>query len=712
MDIAPWRATAPENSFRFRRFPELDKVGRKMVASFRQFERGNPKEGAGAGGFPFKEAFLTRMASKGKATNAPALPTVMDRAIDAQCGCPHTGALDVQRDVGRVEPPLPCSGRIPVDGSAFPFRWSVEDWYEFEISKVRQQRFLFENDDAGGNASECTYKVIITTFWDHHAEKLAEDLSSFFRDIARQIIEEKLSSIRSLLAASATTGSAAPDLLALFDTGKSPFDSSQALSYDDDEKLALIRRELAELENQCVQLLATMNATPTEADNDQSAWPLIERLEPWIKMVEFWTQNQETCWADAEMSTKKYEFRKFFRVIKMKLPFYSIDFERRLLDTKSWLHRHATSEYHFIARRNIVVDANSFPIDHDPSEKCTHEHHRLFSFAIDWQAPPFDTVSTYIVIQGDSWERVAEKLGTTVDMLKCCNDGKIHLESGRTLIVPPTSTRKIPYSSVPPVYFTLSPGSARSWSAVAAAARCDPEELKDMNPHLDSQADISPSITQLQVPISPATMDCVFAGTEPTFEGDTFESIALRLGASVESVRTANPLVASPSEVREVVVPRNAKFPRKLTDPLLRPSAASEQLFSRSVSEASNLSIPRKPEVASKFPSEFLTASSQYPEQSQPCGTDDNWISYTSTFLDKELSAKHDATPSYNVNRLWPMQQVPDSLDSTPFEEDQTWFLHNVPMQQDEIFHPEGYIQDLPHVNNEQYGVSLQWRAP
>jgi hypothetical protein len=80
--------------------------------------------------------------------------------------------------------------------------------------------------------------------------------------------------------------------------------------------------------------------------------------------------------------------------------------------------------------------------------------------------------------------------------------------------------------------------------------------------------------------------------------------------------------------------------------------------------------------------------------------------------LDPDLSFDDEHTPVYNVNRLWPMVQVPGRVDQSPFEEDQTWFMHHIPVQQTEIHHPEKELQDLPFANHEQFARSLEWTAP
>ncbi|KEG06331.1 hypothetical protein DQ04_14591020 [Trypanosoma grayi] len=87
-------------------------------------------------------------------------------------------------------------------------------------------------------------------------------------------------------------------------------------------------------------------------------------------------------------------------------------------------------------------------------------------------------------------------------------------------------------------------------------------------------------------------------------------------------------------------------------------------------------------------------------------------MSYTAKYLDKQFTHQAEPTPVYNVNKLWPMQQVPGKVDQTPFEEDQTWLLHPIPVQQMEQHHPEKDLQDLPFVNHEQFPRSLEWTAP
>ncbi|KAH8620026.1 hypothetical protein ERJ75_000104800 [Trypanosoma vivax] len=451
-DYRPWSASAPPNAFRFRPFSEFDAKGREYVQYFREFSRfdAHKSQGKGQNGFPFREAYLAKMNEENSKTPPPTLETIMDRAVREQHQHSRVPSqLEVQRDVGRMEKPPPCAGKIAVDRSVFPFVWKTEDWYEYEVSKVRNRRFVFHNTEEGGiHGSEVTYKIVLEGFWDHHVMKLAEDVCMFLKDVGRQITEEKLLAVRRMLQG----GAVDPDLVSTFNAAHAgPF--GKADIYDTEEVVNFLRADLFKLEEQCLGIINRCNTPVPGATNiydPHVSWPHVEKLEPWIRMAEFWTSSSDTSFTELEMSTAHYEFRKFFRVIICKLPFQSTEFEKRMYDIRHWLHRQTSCEFHTIYRRNVVHDAAVFPTEHDPATPTTHEHHRMFSFALDWQSAPTNRLGVYTVAQGEDWESIAMRLGCDVRELRNANPSIETLETGCAINVPNCATRRLSsFGSIP-----------------------------------------------------------------------------------------------------------------------------------------------------------------------------------------------------------------------------------------------------------------------
>lgn len=737
-DYRPWSASAPANAFRFRPYNEFDSKGREYVQHLREAQRYTPQSsrGKGAKAFPFREAYLTKMNTAETATTPPpSRETILSRAIaERQQHATILSPLEVQRDVGRLEAPLPCAGKVPADRSSFPFRWNTEDWYEYEVAKVRNRRFTFENtQDNTLQSSEVTYRIVLEGSWDHHVMKLADDVTMFVKDIGRQVVEEKLRNIRASIESLESGAAVDPEMVAAFNAAlKGPFGGSDR--YDAEEVAHFLREEWQRLEEQCVGLINRANVPVPGTSNiydPNVSWPYVEKMEPWTRLAEFWTSSSDTSFTELEMSTAHYEFRKYFRVVVVKMPFQSTEFEQRLYAIRHWLHRQTTCEFHTTYRRNIVHDAAVFPTEHDPDVKPTHEHHRLFSFALDWQSAPVDLLDVEVCREGDTWASVAVRLGCSEDALRSANDTLESLSAGVSINVPRTATRRLPSTSSAPAVLPLQPGDGKppvtSWRMAADLLGCSVEELQQANGEAaltyrasegDGEGSFDPAVTELLVPSAAAraTPESSFAAVELVFEGDTWATIAARLGCSEADVRGCNDGAgADLSALATVRVPATATTPRRLTHPQLRPQAATDALLPRTLGEkavAGLDEIPRLPPNAEKFPHEYHTPTSRYPATPQEPSASDNWIAYTAKYLDKQLLLQDEPAPVYNVNKLWPMQQVPGKVDQTPFEEDQTWFMHPIPVQQMEQHHPEKDLQDLPFINHEQFPRSLDWRAP
>lgn len=734
-DYRPWSASAPPNAYRFRPYNEFDAKGREYVQYMRQFARYDPLKSRGKGqkGFPFRDAYLTKMNEANNTTPPPTLETIMDRAVREK----HQNArilspMQVQRDVGRLETPLPCAGNIPVDRSRFPFCWKTEDWYEYEVAKVRNRRFVFENTEEGGiHGSEVTYKIILEGFWDHHVMKLAEDVCAFLRDIGRQITEEKLGAVRRMMEG-LEGGAVDPELIAAFNAATiGPFGRRD--DYDAEEVANFMRADLKRLEEQCLSVINRCNVPVPAATNlgdPQVSWPHVEKLEPWVRLAEFWTSSSDTSFTELEMSTAHYEFRKFFRVVICKLPFQSTEFEKRMYDMRHWLHRQTSCEFHTIYRKNIVHDAAVFPTEHDPATPTTHEHHRMFSFALDWQTAPVNRLGVMTAEDGDDWEKVARRLGCSVEDVKNANPTMEGIEPDSVLNVPGNATRRLTSFGGGPRTLPLRTADDEkricTWEEAATALGCSVEELQQVNGHAaltykqngeNGEGEFDPSVTELNVPLScwTSSPEAEFSSVELVFAGDTFATIAKRLQCSEAALKKANEDITDLSKVSFVRVPADAKTPRRVVEPQLRPQAATDVLTARTGAEEKTFNltnIPDLPPNAHKFPHEYHTPTSRYPTTPKDTGADIDWMSYTSQYLDKQFTHPAEPAPVYNVNKLWPMQQVPGKVDQTPFEEDQTWLLNPIPVHQMEQHHPEKDMQDLPFVNHEQFPRSLEWTAP
>ncbi|RNC56982.1 hypothetical protein TcCL_ESM05412, partial [Trypanosoma cruzi] len=468
----------------------------------------------------------------------------------------------------------------------------------------------------------------------------------------------------------------------------------------------------------------------TNIYDPQVSWPYVEKLEPWVRMAEFWTSSSDTSFTELEMSTAHYEFRKYFRVIICKLPFQSTEFEKRMYDIRHWLHRQTTCEFHTIYRKNVIHDGSVFPTEHDPATPTTHDHHRMFSFALDWQSAPVNRLSVARVLEGDDWERVAQRLGCSVDDLKEANPAIEELEAGAVLNVPGGASRRLTsFGAAPRVLPLQNPNNGkriRTWEDAATVLDCTVEELQQANGHAaltykqtgeNGEGEFGPSVTELNVPLScwVSTAETEFSPVELVFAGDTFATIAQRLRCSEEALKKANDGQSDLSHARFVRVPAEAKAPRRLLEPQLRSQAATDVLMTRTIAEEAAYgikNIPDLPSNASKFPHEYHTPTSRFPTTPKEKESESDWMAYTARYLDKQFTHPTEPTPIYNVNKLWPMQQVPGKIDQTPFEEDQTWLLNPIPVQQLEQHHPEKDLQDLPFVNHEQFPRSLEWTAP
>ncbi|CCW66110.1 unnamed protein product [Phytomonas sp. Hart1] len=732
-DFRPWSASAPANAYRFRPFNEFDSKGREYIKHLREFSRYDPKKSRGKGQkcFPFRDAYLTMMASGSNPTSPPSLETIMDRAIieKNQHGKVLTPLMR-QWDVGRLEKPPSCAGRIAVDNLVFPFNWNTEDWYEYEVSKVRNRRFTFENNDSSGiEGSEVTYRIVLEGFWDHHVGKLSEDVCAFLRDVGRQIVEEKLKVVRNMLE-SVESGGIDPDIIESFNLSlKGPFGGKDY--YDKEEVANFVRADLQRLEEQCVGVINRCNVPIPGFSNlydPQVSWPYVEHLEPWVRMAEFWTSSSDTSFTEVEMSTTHYEFRKYFRVVVVKLPFQSTEFEQRIYGIRHWLHRQTSCEFHTTYRRNIVHDASVFPTEHDPSVPTSHEHHRLFSFALDWQSAPVGFLSVEAVQKGDTWESVAERIGCSAEELREANDGLEDLVEGLSLTIPSNARRRLPsFGALPQVLpLARSDGHARiqTWEEAAALLNCCVEDLQQANGYAaltyrveGNRPGFDESIQELNVPHTSwvSSREQEFSTSEKLFQNDTWESVAQRLQCTLADLQAANPNVQDLSTVGTVAIPPTARAPRRMVNPQLRIQAATDALLAKVIGEQGKYNLetlPHLPENASKFPHEYHTTTSRFPATPRESACIDDWLAYTAKYLDKDLTVRQEPTPLYNVNKLWPMQQVPGKVDQTPFEEDQTWFMHPIPVQQMEQHHPEKDLQDLPFVNHEQFPRSIEWTAP
>jgi len=730
-DYRPWSSSAPPNAYRFRPFNEFDAKGREIVQNLRSFVRYDPRDSIGRGqqGFPHRESYLTSMNPENHVTPTPSLDTIMSRSVvNLHQHRKTVSPLAEQRDVGRNEAVIPTAGSLETDRSRFPYNWKTEDWYEYEISKARMKRFVFENNSEGSSlrSSEVTYKIVLEGLWDHHVLRLADDVAMFIKEIGRQIVEERLIAVRKQLSElEGGTCSVDPEMLQAFNAAqKGPFGGSDL--YTSDEVAAFLCAELRCLEQQCLDVINRCNVPVPGAMNlydHNTSWPHVEKLEPWVRLAEYWTSASDTSFTELEMSTAHAEFRRYFRVVVVKMPFQSSEFEKRIFDIRHWLHRQTTCEVHTIYKRNHVHDGSKFPTEHNAANASTHEHHRIFSFALDWQSAPAGFVDTEQVINGDTWESIARRVGSTTNALISANADVEFPKVGETVVVPLSSSRRATSThggshQVLPLVNDNGSRIINSWEEAATALGCTIEELQVANGaatanYLHTENRFHESTVQLEIPLTSLIPEASrgFAAVEDVMSSDTFESIALRLGCSVSDLKEANPSLADVRSASVVHVPQTARSPRRLFEPLLRPAAATASLIPRTVGEETSVpNIPNRPKNHERFPHEYNTTSSRFPVTPKHAEVED-WLTYTSKFLDKDLKVEVPSS-QFTVNKLWPMQQVPGKIDQTPFEEDQTWLMHHIPVQQMEQHHPEKELQDLPFTNHEQFAKSIEWTAP
>ncbi|KAG5506368.1 hypothetical protein JKF63_05870 [Porcisia hertigi] len=269
--------------------------------------------------------------------------------------------------------------------------------------------------------------------------------------------------------------------------------------------------------------------------------------------------------------------------------------------------------------------------------------------------------------------------------------------AGVAVNVPGGARRRLTSFSPTPAILPLHRGDGKSaitsWRMAAELLGCSIEELQQANgaaaltylAAADSgDGTFDPAVKELVVPYTAtaASRESSFAALEPVFDTDTWESIAARLGCSKEDLLACNGADSQEADVsaRSVVnVPASATTPRRIIHPQLRPQAATDALLARTLGEQAVGAIgdiPSLPPNAAQFPHEYHTPTSRFPTTPQERMSSDNWLAYTARYLDKELALQDEPAPVYNVNKLWPMQQVPGKVDQTPFEEDQTWLMH------------------------------------
>ena len=614
-DLKPWSSSAPENAYRFRPHDDFDKVGRRMVEQLRRHERGTAS---------FKDAHLSKMKGDRRPT-APSKCALMDRALQQHHrGIAHVSAEAEQRDAGRLEQP-PAAASLPVE--AFPFKWNSEDWYEYEVAQIRMKRFEIENQGTGSPAaSEVTYKLLIGSDWDHHLNHLADDMTAFIRDVARGIIEEKLAAVRSSMSSYEVGGAAVDrELREAFNHGDN--------DYDDDEIAAFALRELQGLEAECVRTLGLINSSRNDFVDSSDAnqcWPVVETMEPWRKMVEFWMSRNTVTLTSIERSTRKYEFRKYFRTIKIKMPFQSSEFERRMYDMRHWLHRRCSVEFQTLHKKNLVHDAGRFPVEHDPATKPTVHDHSMFSFALDWQQSPADFARILTAKEGDTFESIASGAGCTTAALRQSNPSLRSIKAGAEVVLPRSaSVRHLATPRTEPMMVQLT-DEMRTWEAAASAIGVTVEELQTANPVALKTYKDGFTVGQLKAPFDlTGPTDAEFATEERTFMNDSFESVAQRLGTTVPALKAANPSVTSPSDVETVSVPQSATRKRRHQHSLHRSDAETAELFPSLVGDRDIREIPQEfptaPERANEFPDEF-DVTVPYPRQPKETLAVDSWL--------------------------------------------------------------------------------------
>ena len=380
--VTPWSAEGPENAFRFRPFPQFDKRAQDQIRQMHE-----APEPYGPNSLPYRDRFLAELEAcknpyinrrvREKAHMTPC--TYLDREIARQIHKKeHQTPLQVQRDAGRIERPLPIAGKLPVD-PLFPYVYDVDDLREYERTKHHLKRFTWQPD------AEAQYTIIICAHWDHQARLCAEDFATFICSIAKTTIEEKLQGLRSQIAifmkhadvldsdgAGSRMKGVDPKILeAIINELRAEG------NYSTKEIRQFVLMYLETLERQCQLALSRVNS---------GEFPEVKELEPFIRAEQFWASKKPFGnFNDMESSTRCFEWRRYFRQITLRLPFTCTEIEKRIKDTRLWLHRECTVEYQTMIKRNIVLDFEKFPVMHDPNPIPGHEYHRNFSFALDWK---------------------------------------------------------------------------------------------------------------------------------------------------------------------------------------------------------------------------------------------------------------------------------------------------------------------------------------
>eukprot|EP00760_Papus_ankaliazontas_P012349 PhM_4_TR15258/c0_g1_i1/m.54380 len=564
--VTPYSAEVPQNAFRFRPFPDFDQKSREVLTSMN-----TPQTAHGRGSAPHREFSLAQMDGY-QHDRRMTMDTAMSRTMDEKLHHrQHESPMQVQRDAGRLEKPLPGAGERAVD-SMFPFHWDSRDFIEYERAKHNMKRFTWQD-------CESSYMILICGMWDHQAELCAADFKTFLQSVAKQFLEEKIVSLRSQLEGEITVP---PHLM-------EAFSGCDALEID-----MYARNHIEDMITECTQTLSRVNS---------GEYPKVEKMEPYLRMEQFWSDTTTyNNYLVKEASTRKYEWRRYFRAVTMPMPFNDTLFEKRVLDTRLWLHRECTVEFHVTHKRNLVLDFNKFPVQHDPEVQPDHEHHRVFSFALDWKSP---------------------------------------------------------------------------------------------QPQL----------------VAPATEPI-----ERLFANDTWESVAARVGCSVESLQAANPDTTLSPDIKELKVPQDAVYKRPKSHPWLMPSAVTEAVFGTTRSDVKTNKLTTSkllpiPANAKKFPFEWRYGQDRFPHASAMVPGEESWQAYTRTYLDPEFSDSG-AQTQYNVNHHWPEQHAPGSVKDTPYEEDQTWFNQQQPIMQYEPFYKDAWVNDLPKINREGFMRSMDWQAP
>eukprot|EP00656_Telonema_subtile_P048283 TRINITY_DN5706_c0_g1_i1.p1 TRINITY_DN5706_c0_g1~~TRINITY_DN5706_c0_g1_i1.p1 ORF type:complete len:321 (-),score=61.21 TRINITY_DN5706_c0_g1_i1:54-1016(-) len=312
---------------------------------------------------------------------------------------------------------------------------------------------------------------------------------------------------------------------------------------------------------------------------------------------------------------------------------------------------------------------------------------------------------------------IAARLGTSERELLQHNGTFEVLKAGDVLDVPPSATKAL--TSFGTTNATLPVESYKSWEEIATAFDCDVDDLRDVNVEAcNDDGSLKAGTPTIKVPhfLLENAAQNEFASEEVVLGGDNWGSIALRLGTTEAALKAANSDMTSITQGALIKVPVDASHPRRLRDPLLRVDT-EQNMTAHLQAEKQKYKlqdgVPSKPHDAEDFPYEFIDSTSIYPfiPKNKKLATSD-WLTYTAAYLDRDLTQKSEPTSTYNVNQLWPVQQVPGREDQTPFEEDQTWMMHHIPVQRQQMFHAEGHMQDLHHVNHEMFPKSLQWQAP